>query len=189
LKPGPGWGGSCFPRDTIAMVRIAEDHGYDFTFLREVLRVNDEQFDRTAQKVLDALVSQSASDDAAGEAAGRTIGVWGLTFKAGTDDLRMSPAIEVLKRVTAAGVKVKAFDPAVHSSLVELPDVEVVSDAYDAVDGADLLCVMTEWDQFRWLDFDLVKERMSGNCVVDGRNLLDRHQLLRRGFTYRGIGR
>ncbi len=184
LKPGPGWGGSCFPKDTIALARIAEDHGYDFTFLREVLRVNDEQFDRTAQKVLDAL-----ADNADGEASGRTIGVWGLTFKAGTDDLRMSPAIEVLKRVTAAGVKVKAFDPAVHDTLIELPDVEVMSDPYDAVDGADLLCVMTEWDQFRWLDFDQVKERMSGSCVVDGRNLLDKHQLTRRGFSYRGIGR
>jgi UDPglucose 6-dehydrogenase len=184
LKPGPGWGGSCFPKDTIAMVRIAEDHGYDFTFLREVLRVNDEQFDRTAAKVLDALAVQ-----ADGQVAGRTIGVWGLTFKAGTDDLRMSPAVEVLKRVCEAGVKVKAYDPAVHVPVVELPGVDVMADPYDAVDGADVLVVMTEWDMFRWLDFDLVKDRMAGSCVIDGRNLLDRHQLVRRGFTYRGIGR
>ncbi len=185
LKPGPGWGGSCFPKDTIAMVRIAEDAGYDFTFLREVLRVNDEQFDRTATKVLDALAGLTET----GEVSGMSVGAWGLTFKAGTDDLRMSPAIEVLSRVCAAGVKVKAYDPAVHVPVAELPEVQVMTDPYDAIDGVDVLVVMTEWDMFRWLDFDQVKERMAGSCVIDGRNLLDRHQLTRRGFTYRGIGR
>lgn len=184
LKPGPGWGGSCFPKDTMAMVRIAEDHGYDFSFLREVLRVNEEQFDRTAAKVLAALGKDSRTGGRA-----PVVGVWGLTFKAGTDDLRMSPSIEVLSRLVAAGVKVKAFDPTVTTQIDVLPDVEVMSDAYEAIDGADLLCVMTEWDAFRWLDFDVVKERMSGSSIVDGRNLLDDHQLTRRGFTYQGIGR
>lgn len=177
LKPGPGWGGSCFPKDTIALARIAEDAGYDFSFLRQVLAVNDEQFDRTAEKVISAMGPDGV------------VGAWGLTFKAGTDDLRMSPAIEVLKRVVAAGGRVRAYDPAVHKALDELPEVEVVQDPYAAVEGASVLVVLTEWDEFRWLDFDKVSENMAGNAVVDGRNLLDRALLNRRGFTYRGIGR
>lgn len=180
LHPGPGWGGSCFPKDTIALAKIAEDHGYDFTFLNEVLKVNDEQFDRTAQKVLDVLGH---------DPAGRRIACWGLTFKAGTDDLRRSPAIEVLKRVAAAGVQIKAFDPTVSGPLDEIPDVEIVTDPYEAVEGAEVLVVLTEWDEFRWLDFDLVAEKMAGLNIVDARNLLESTQLIRRGFTYRGIGR
>lgn len=180
LHPGPGWGGSCFPKDTIALAKIAEDHGYEFTFLNEVLKVNDEQFDRTAKKVLDVLGH---------DPAGRRIACLGLTFKAGTDDLRRSPALEVLKRVMDAGVQVKAFDPAVKDQLEEYPDLEVVQDPYEAVEGAEVLVVLTEWDEFRWLDFDVIAEKMSGLNIVDGRNILDRTQLLRRGFTYRGIGR
>ncbi len=180
LRPGPGWGGSCFPKDTIALARIAEDAGFDFSFLKEVLKVNEEQFDRTAQKVLDAL---------GGDASGRRIGCWGLTFKAGTDDLRQSPAIEVLSRLASSGAEIRAYDPAVHSNIDELPHVEVVTDPYAAIDGADVLVVLTEWDEFRWLDFDKVAELMVGQSVVDGRNLLDPAVLRRRGFQYRGIGR
>jgi UDPglucose 6-dehydrogenase len=180
LRPGPGWGGSCFPKDTIALARIAEDAGYEFSFLRQVLAVNDEQFDRTAAKVADAVP---------GGLAGKRVAAWGLTFKAGTDDLRMSPAIEVLKRVCARGAAVRAYDPAVHKPVAELPDVEVVSDPYAAVDGAEVLVVLTEWDEFRWLDFDKVADLMAAKVIVDGRNLLDRPLLHRRGFTHRGIGR
>jgi UDPglucose 6-dehydrogenase len=145
-----------------------------------VLRVNDEQFDRTAQKVIDLLGP---------DPAGRRIGAWGLTFKAGTDDLRQSPAIEVLKRVVDAGAQVRAFDPAVKGSIAELPGVEVVDDPYAAVEGAEGLVVLTEWDEFRWYDFDKVGELMADRNVIDARNLLDSSVLKRRGFTYRGIGR
>ncbi len=180
LRPGPGWGGSCFPKDTIALAKIAEDHGYDFTFLREVLKVNDEQFDRTAAKVIDALGDSPE---------GKQVACWGLTFKAGTDDLRQSPAVEVMKRVEAAGVKIRAYDPVVSSPIGDLPTAEIVSDPYAATDGAEVLVVLTEWDEFRWLDFDKVAENMASKVVVDARNLLDRSQLERRGFDYRGIGR
>ncbi len=180
LRPGPGWGGSCFPKDTIALARIAEDAGFDFSFLREVLRVNEEQFDRTAQKVIDRL---------GGDPVGRQVGCWGLTFKAGTDDLRQSPAVEILKRLVAAGVEVRAFDPAVHGPIDDLPGVEIVDDPYAAVEGAEVLVILTEWDEFRWYDFDKVAELMSERHVIDGRNLLDPSMLKRRGFTYRGIGR
>ncbi len=180
LKPGPGWGGSCFPKDTIALARIAEDAGYDFRFLREVLRVNDEQFDRTADKVIAALGPDPSS---------KTVAALGLTFKAGTDDLRMSPALEVLRRVMASGATIRAYDPAVPRVLASDPDIEVVADPYGAADGADVLVVLTEWDEFRWLDYDKIAEAMAGNKVVDGRNLLDRSFMKRRGFVYQGIGR
>lgn len=180
MQPGPGWGGSCFPKDTIALAKIAEDHGYNFTFLNEVLKVNDEQFDRTAQKVLDVLGH---------DPAGRRVACLGLTFKAGTDDLRRSPSIEVLKRLSAAGVQVKAFDPAVSDQIDDLPDVQVVTDPYAAVEGAEALIVLTEWDEFRWLDYKKIAELMAGRNVVDARNLLDRSELVQLGFSYRGIGR
>jgi UDPglucose 6-dehydrogenase len=180
LRPGPGWGGSCFPKDTVALARIAEDAGYEFSFLRQVLAVNEEQFDRTAAKVTAAVP---------GGLDGKKIAAWGLTFKAGTDDLRQSPAIEVLKRVSASGAQIRAYDPAVHKPLVELPEIEIVQDPYAAVEGAEVLVVLTEWDEFRWLDFDKVLEGMATPTVVDARNLLDRALLKRRGFAYQGIGR
>jgi len=186
LRPGPGWGGSCFPKDTKALAKIAEDAGYNFRFLNEVLHVNEEQFDRTAQKVIDS-VDPKLTD--------AHVAVLGLTFKAGTDDLRDSPSIEVLKRVTAAGIAVKAYDPAVPAdenrldALGSLPGIDVVSDPYSAAEGAASLVILTEWDEFTWLDFDKLAEIMAGKNIVDGRNLLDPTIPKRRGFNYRGIGR
>jgi UDPglucose 6-dehydrogenase len=179
LRPGPGWGGSCFPKDTRAMLRIAQDGGYDFNLLQGVLAVNDEQFERTAQKVIDM---------AGGSVAGETIAVWGLTFKAGTDDLRDSPALEVIDRLVARGARVRAYDPAV-SELPGHDAVEVVADPYAACEGASVLTVLTEWDELKWLDLDKVAANLLSPRVVDARNLLDRSSLLRRGFTYTGIGR
>lgn len=178
LNPGPGWGGSCFPKDTIALAKIADEAGYDFRFLREVLRVNDEQFDRTAQKVLDLF----------DEPSGHQIAVWGLTFKANTDDLRQSPSLEVIDRLLAAGIKIKAYDP-VTRVLPDHPGVDVAEDPYSAVDGVSALIILTEWDEFRWVDFGRVAELMADKQIIDGRNLLERSQLSRHGFTVRGIGR
>jgi UDPglucose 6-dehydrogenase len=183
LKPGPGWGGSCFPKDTRAMVRIAEDAGYDFNLLKGVVAVNEEQLNRVADKVVEL---------AGGSVEGKRIAAWGLTFKARTDDLRESPSLQVLERLRARGAEVRAFDPAVHGSLdgVEHAEgIELVEDPYAAVEGAEVLVVLTEWDEFRWLDIDKVAELMAARRVVDARNLLDRAALARRGFEYRGIGR
>lgn len=186
LRPGPGWGGSCFPKDTKALARIAENAGYNFRFLNEVLQVNEEQFDRTAQKVIDSVDPKLADGHVA---------VLGLTFKAGTDDLRDSPSIEVLKRVSEAGIAIKAYDPAVSADenrLAQLEpslDIEVVSDPYSAAEGAASLVILTEWDEFTWLDFDKLAEIMAGKNIVDGRNLLDPTIPKRRGFNYRGVGR
>ena len=186
LRPGPGWGGSCFPKDTKALAKIAEDAGYDFRFLNEVLQVNEEQFDRTAQKVIDSVEPALVDTH---------IAALGLTFKAGTDDLRDSPSIEVLKRVSAAGIKIKAYDPAVFVDDNEVAaihpelNIEIVSDPYAASEGAASLIILTEWDEFTWLDFDKLAEVMTGKNIVDARNLLDPSIPGRRGFNYRGIGR
>jgi UDPglucose 6-dehydrogenase len=180
LKPGPGWGGSCFPKDTRAMLRIAQDGGYDFNLLQGVLVVNDEQFERTADKIVTV---------AGGSVDGVQIGVWGLTFKAHTDDLRESPSLEIIRRLGERGATIKAFDPAVSRQLDDHPWLEVVDDPYAACEGATVLAVLTEWDEFKWLDLDKVADVMKTPRVVDGRNLLDRSALLRRGFVYQGIGR
>lgn len=186
LRPGPGWGGSCFPKDTRALVNIAAEAGYDFRFLNEVLAVNEQQFDRTAQKVLDALSIEKASGHVA---------AMGLTFKANTDDLRQSPAIEVLKRIADAGIKIKAYDPAVapgsdrfHRTYPDL-DIEIEADAYAAADGAAVLVILTEWDEFTLVDFDKLRECMAGRHIVDTRNLLEPTIPMRRGFIYQGVGR
>jgi UDPglucose 6-dehydrogenase len=180
LRPGPGYGGSCFPKDTRAMVKIAEEAGYDFDLLKGVIEVNDEQYDRTAQKAVDLV---------GGDIQGKTVAAWGLTFKARTDDIRESPSLAVLGRLARMGAKIRAYDPAVSRPIDGMDDIEVLDDPYDVCDGADVLLVLTEWDEFKWLDLDQVKERMATPAVVDARNLLDRSGLRRRGFTYRGVGR
>jgi UDPglucose 6-dehydrogenase len=177
LKPGPGWGGSCFPKDTRAMVRIAEDAGYDFNLLKGVVTVNDEQLNRVAEKVIEL---------AGGSVDGVRIAVWGLTFKARTDDLRESPSLEVIRRLREKGAIIRGFDPSLPGPIEGL---EVVDDPYAAVEGAEVLAVLTEWDEFRWLDIDKVADGMAARKVIDARNILDRAALVRRGFEYRGIGR
>ena len=177
LKPGPGWGGSCFPKDTRAMVHIAEEAGYDFHLLRGVVAVNDEQLRRVAEKVVAA---------AGGSVEGKRIGVWGLTFKARTDDLRESPSLSIIAHLVERGAIVRGYDP---SGPGPLEGIEVVDDPYAAIEGAEVLAVLTEWDEFRWLDIDKVADLMAARNVVDARNLLDRAVLVRRGFEYQGIGR
>jgi UDPglucose 6-dehydrogenase len=178
LRPGPGWGGSCFPKDTRAMIRIAEDAGYDFSLLRGVIAVNDEQFERVTEKVARCV---------GGSLEGVRVGALGLTFKAGTDDLRESPALEILARLVRRGAVVRAYDPAVQQA--PLPGIELVADAYATCDEAEVLVVLTEWDEFKWLDFDKIAATMARRCVVDARNILDKGALLRRGFSYTGVGR
>ena len=176
LRPGPGWGGSCFPKDSQAIISIAEDAGYDFSLMRGVIAVNEQQFDRVVDKV-ESVVGLG----------GVTVAVLGIAFKANTDDTRQSPALEIMKRLVAKGARVKAYDPAVTS--VDLDGIEVVADAYAACEGASAIVVATEWDDFKWLDLDKIAEVVAERNVVDARNLLDRGALRRRGFTYQGVGR
>ena len=176
LVPGPGWGGSCFPKDTRAIISMAEDAGYDFSLMRGVLKANDEQFRRVVNKAASAVPLN-----------GSTVALLGLAFKAGTDDTRNSPALEIAGLLLAEGAKVRAYDPAV--ATVDIDEIVVVDDPYAACEGAAVLVVATEWDEFRLLDLDKISEAMVSRHVVDARNILDREALLNRGFTYQGIGR
>ena len=186
LKPGPGWGGSCFPKDSRALVHIADAAGYEFDLLKGVITVNEEQFDRVTARTVEMV---------GGSIDGVTIGVWGLTFKARTDDLRDSPALAIVGRLLAAGATVRAYDPSIPDGKPAakwapmLEGISLVADPYAACEGASALLVLTEWDEFRWLDFDKVAESLLEKRIFDGRNLLDRESLRRRGFTYAGIGR
>jgi UDPglucose 6-dehydrogenase len=176
LKPGPGWGGSCFPKDTKALVRIAEDAGYDFSLLRGVIAVNTEQRERVVAKIRAA----------AGTLRGARVAVWGLTFKGRTDDQRDSPSLAIIERLLEEGAEVVAFDPTVSEPL---PGIGFADDPYGACDGAAVLAVLTDWDEFRWLDLTKVADAMAGTTIVDARNLLDRNEVRRLGLDYVGIGR
>ena len=186
LRPGPGWGGSCLPKDTSALVHLADRSGYDFALLRAAIAANEEARDRVVQKV----------ERAAGDAlSGATVGVWGLTFKAGTDDRRMSPAVAIARRLVELGAEVRAYDPTVDpivdpkSAPEDLQGMVLCADAYDACRGASAVAVLTEWDELRGLDFAKVADLMATPALVDARNLLDPAALRRYGFTYSGIGR
>lgn len=181
LRPGPGWGGSCFPKDTRALARIAEDAGYDFGLLRSVIEANLQQFDHITSKIRAA---------AGGSLSGVTVAIWGLTFKARTDDLRDSPALEVAERLLAEGAVVYAFDPTVAVHRIGVPDsIQLAESAVAATTGATVLAVLTEWDEFKWVDPAEVAAAMPGRQVVDGRNILDRAQWQRNGFHVASTGR
>jgi UDPglucose 6-dehydrogenase len=183
LRPGPGWGGSCLPKDTRALLHIAREAGYDFSLLAGAIASNDEQLDRVVAKVEAAC---------GGSADGAVVAVWGLTFKANTDDRRDSPSLQISHRLAGLGAVVQAFDPTVDAA-AEVPDdlagLTLRADPYDAVAGARALVVLTEWDEFRWLDFARVLAAMAQPQIIDARNLLDPAAVRRMGFTYTGIGR
>ena len=178
LRPGPGWGGSCLPKDTRALIEAASVAGYDFGLLRSVVEANDVQFSRIVDKVASRV-----------PLPGARIALLGLAFKAGTDDMRDSPSLEIARRLVEAGAAVHAYDPAIRSNAATTQaGIVVTVDAYAACDGASALVVATEWDEFRQLDFDRVARVMAELHVIDARNLLDRGDLERRGFTYSGVG-
>src|SRR4051812_45880974 len=181
LHPGPGYGGSCFPKDVAALVHAAQTSGYRFELLEGVVEVNRAQHERMVEKARRAT---------GGSLAGAVIGVWGLTFKADTDDLRDSPALVICRRLLEEGASVQAYDPAAGERAEQiLEGLDVRADAYDAAEGADAVLLLTEWDEFRWIDFDRVASVMRHAAIVDGRNLLDPAALRRRGFTYDAVGR
>jgi len=184
LRPGPGWGGSCLPKDTAAMVSIAAGAGYDFALLRSAIAANDEQADRVMAKIARA----------AGDLEGAVVAVWGLTFKAGTDDRRSSPAVAIARRLVDAGARVRAYDPTVAVPAAgqepeDLRGVEICGSAYDACREARVVAVLTEWHELRRIDFAKVRDLMAAPWVVDARNLMDPAALRRLGFSYTGIGR
>ena len=180
LRPGPGWGGSCFPKDTKAMVKIAQDAGYDFGLLKGVIAVNDQQYGRIVDKIRNA---------AGGSLKDKKIASWGLTFKALTDDLRDSPAVEIVMRLLASGATVSVFDPTVTVAPQGLEAIAVATSPLEACKDADVIAVLTEWDDFRWVAPEDARSAVRSPNVVDARNLLDRSRWRRAGFEYQGIGR
>ena len=179
LNPGPGWGGSCFPKDTRALVKIAEEQGYDFALLRGVIQTNDEQYERIALKVVDVC---------GGSVAGKTIAAWGLTFKAHTDDLRDSPSIAILTLLHKMGATIRAYDASARA-VEQYPWIERCSSALEACEGADALAVLTEWPEFAQVDPIAVASTLRSASVVDGRNVLNMEAWKSAGFEYRGVGR
>ncbi len=189
LRPGPGWGGSCFPKDSRALVKIAEDHGYNFTMMRGVIDVNDEQLERMVTKI------RAAAGRSDGDLAGITVGALGLTFKAGTDDLRESPALAIIAELRTLGAAVRAYDPTTVGELtplqsVVLDGIELVADALDVADGADVIAVFTEWPDIAKIDLGRLAARLPRPVtVVDTRNLLDPVLVREAGLEYDGVGR
>ena len=191
LKPGPGWGGSCFPKDSRALVAIAAEHGYDFSMMRGVIAVNDEQRQRMVRKIVSAVGRDANLDEALD---GVRIGVLGLTFKAGTDDLRESPSLSIIEELHRLGAAVQAFDPTTADALDDiqrsrLAGIELCPDPYSAASGADVVVVLTEWPEFAGLDIDRLASVMRGTALVDTRNLLDPASVRVRALSYDGVGR
>lgn len=176
MSPGPGWGGSCLPKDTAALVHMAEGAGYDFELLRSVIAANDAHRERLVDKIERA---------AGGTLADRCVAVWGLAFKAGTDDVRESPAVAVVRSLLARGATVRAFDP---QATVELPGLTQVESALAAAAAADVLVVLTEWPEFAEVPLAAVAEALHGTNVVDARNLLSRSAAAAAGLHVAGIG-
>ena len=181
LKAGPGFGGSCFPKDCRAMISIASDHNYDFQLMRGVMDINVKQKELMADKI-NALIEGVSKPK---------IGILGLAFKPNTDDMRDAPAIDIIPRINRDDRKIVASDPvSMENAKPMLPaDIEYVDDAYEVCADSDILIVLTEWDQFRWLDWRRVKDLMKTPVIYDTRNCLDPKQLRRLGFVYQGVGR
>ncbi len=181
LNAGPGYGGSCFPKDTLALVRTAADAGAPITLVETTVKVNDARKKAMAAKIIKA---------AGGSVAGKRIGILGLTFKPNTDDMRDAPSLDVVPALQAAGATVQAFDPeGTHEAKKLLDGVEFKSGPYEVAEGADALVILTEWDQFRALDFDRVKALLKSPVVVDLRNIYRHDDMKARGFEYSSIGR
>ena len=180
LLPGPGFGGSCFPKDTAAAIDLARQNGYRFRIIEAAVDVNSETKARMIQKIAAA----------AGPLAGRTAAVLGLSFKPETDDIRASPALSVISDLVAAGVSVRAFDPAAMANAKSVfPDLYYAKDAYDCAEGADVLVLATEWNEFRALDFGRLARLMKTKTVVDLRNIYEPRELKAAGWRYTGVGR
>ena len=181
MSPGPGWGGSCFPKDTKSLIHMAGQAGYDFRFLDTAVAVNEEQFDRVVKKISDAV---------GGDLEGKTVAVWGLTFKAGTDDLRDSPSLAVIKRLQAKGAIIKAHDPTVKEHKEGIPKQVVISnEPLEACENADAVVLLTDWEEYENIKPNEVIELLSGPNLIDTRNVFNPQEWEDTGFTYQGIGR
>ncbi|HZV19079.1 MAG TPA: UDP-glucose/GDP-mannose dehydrogenase family protein [Sphingobium sp.] len=181
LHPGPGYGGSCFPKDTLALLKTAQDYGAPQRIVETVVAVNDERKQSMGRKVIDAC---------GGDVTGKTIALLGLTFKPNTDDMRESPAIAIVRTLQEAGATVRAYDPeGMEQAKKDLPDIVYCTGAYETMEGADALVIVTEWDAFRALDLPRIKGLLKTPVLVDLRNIYPRDIVEAAGFAYTAVGR
>lgn len=181
LHAGPGYGGSCFPKDTLALVKTAQDYGAPLRIIETVVEVNQKRKEDMAEKIIDAC---------GGSVEGMTIAVLGLTFKPNTDDMRDSPSLAIVPALQKAGATVRAFDPeGMEEAVTLLPGMVSCKDAYDAMEGADVLAIVTEWNEFRMLDLDRVKSLLSRPLMVDLRNIYKSDEMRAAGIEYHSVGR
>jgi UDPglucose 6-dehydrogenase len=181
LNPGIGYGGSCFPKDVMAFRAVARESGYDFRLLDEVMRINEEQRQRFLRKIRSALWTLR----------GKNLGVLGLAFKGGTDDIRESPAIFLVQALLQEGSRITAYDPAAMDRTQEImtSSVKFANSAYEAAHDADALLILTEWEEFANLDLTRLRQELKYPIVIDGRNLYDPEVMAAHGFTYYSVGR
>jgi len=180
LSPGIGFGGFCFPKDLAAFVRISEKVGYDFELLRAVQKINEDQKTFFLKKIEDAIWNVGS----------KTIGIWGLSFKPNTDDMRYAPSLDIIARLQEMGAKIRAYDPhAMPKARKLLKGVTFCKNAYEVCRGSDCLVVLTEWDVFKSIDLSKIRKLLSHPVVVDGRNVYDPQKMTRLGFKYFSVGR
>ncbi|MBN2135785.1 MAG: UDP-glucose/GDP-mannose dehydrogenase family protein [Acidobacteria bacterium] len=181
LHPGPGYGGSCFPKDTKAIVQIAQEHDYELTVVKSAIEVNENQRMKMVDKIVNALD---------GDVKGKTIGFLGLAFKPNTDDMRESPTIAIIKKLQKLGAKIKAYDPAsMKEAKFYLKDIEYVDGIYEAIADCDAMVLATEWNQFKNLDFKEIKKKMKQPVFLDLRNVYGPARMKDSGFKYYCVGR
>jgi UDPglucose 6-dehydrogenase len=181
LQPGPGYGGSCFPKDTLALLKTGMDYGAPLQIVDAVVKVNDQRKQAMGGKIMAAI---------GGDVAGKTVALLGLTFKADTDDMRDSPAIDITRSLRAAGITVRAYDPeGMETSKAVIDGLVYCDSSYDALTGADAAVIVTEWDAFRALDLSRARKVMKRPLLVDLRNLYSRSDVEKQGFEYVAVGR
>jgi UDPglucose 6-dehydrogenase len=181
LHPGPGYGGSCFPKDTLALVRTAQDYGSPLRIVETVVDINDKRKKSMADRIVEAC---------GGDVDGKTIAVLGVTFKPNTDDMRDSPSLDIIPALQAKGAVIRAFDPAgQHEAEKLLPGVTWCGDTYETLEGASAIALLTEWNEFRVLDFKRARELMKTPVLVDLRNVYNPDDMEMAGFAYTCVGR
>lgn len=180
LHPGPGYGGSCFPKDTQAIVNIAKEHTYDFEIVKAVIKVNEKQRMLMVEKIKKAI----------GDLKDKMVGILGLSFKPNTDDMREAPSVSIIRGLQKEGAKIRAFDPAAMDEAKKfLSDVEYCSDPYEVANNSDALVILTEWNQFRNLDIDKIKDLLKRPILIDMKNIYDPKKMKAAGIRYTGVGR
>jgi UDPglucose 6-dehydrogenase len=180
LHAGPGFGGSCFPKDTVALVKSSQDHGSTLRLVETTIAINEARKRAMARRIIQAV---------GGDVRGKTIAIFGLTFKPNTDDMREAPSVSIIQALQDAGARIQAYDPkGMEQARMLWSDVAFCSSPYEAAENASAICILTEWEQFRALDFERLAELVATPILLDFRNIYSREEVTRHGFAYSRIG-